>query len=83
MPVQLLTGVKNWQQKTFLLLLKQTGPVNVLGTDKREVDCFRLLSPVGFLAWITNETNCFARQVQAVKGTHAGLKRTWIKFVYL
>ena len=47
---------------------ENAGPVNVLGRDKREVDFFHLLFPVRLLAWIANETNRFARQVQAVKG---------------
>ena len=64
--------IVNWSEKlateNIPAFTENTGPVNVLGRDKREVDFFRLLFPVGLLAWIANETNRFARQVQAVKG---------------
>ena len=64
--------IVNWSEKlateNIPAFTENTGPVNVLGRDRREVDFFRLLFPVGLLAWIANETNRFARQVQAVKG---------------
>ena len=79
--------IVNWSEKIVtenIAAFTTTGPVNVLERDKREVDFFHLLFPVGLLAWIANETNHFTRQVKAVKGrTHPGLKLTWIKFVYL
>ena len=43
------------------LRTENTGLVNVLGRDKREVDFFHLLFAVGLLAGIGNETNHFAR----------------------
>ena len=67
-PVRIVNLSEKLASENIPAFTENTGPVNVLGRDKREVDFFHLLFPVGLLAWIANETNSFARQVQAVKG---------------
>ena len=67
-PVQIVNWSERLVTENIPALTENTGPANVLGKGKREVDFFCLLFPVGLLAWIVNETNRFAKQVQAVKG---------------
>ena len=44
------------------------GPKVILDASKTELDFFNLLFPLNLCAWIANETNHYATQVQAQKG---------------
>ena len=44
------------------------GPKVILDASKTELDFFNLLFPLNLCAWIANETNRYATQVQAQKG---------------
>ena len=48
--------------------LEIPGPKVILDRTKTELDFLNLLFPLNLCAWITNETNRYATQCQAVKG---------------